>query len=233
MKNFWATIKFTIFLAAVVAGVGVWRMGGGFFEQAIALFSIQEAEPEVDIQSLIVKQVRDASELTTAIYVMEAVVPTKQEATLGSFTVGTTRLLYLARGEVRAGVDLSQLTPEDVQVLDDRIMIELPAAQIIDHKIDVERSRVYSYDRGFLGLGPDTAPELQSLAQRETLRRVVKAACADGLLQQANNRAGIVVTQLVNLVETEKQIVVQTQNPLSGSCASPVAQIHNLVAIPN
>jgi hypothetical protein len=223
-EGFWQTIKFAIFLTAVVAGVGLWKMGGQFFNQAIALFSIQTSEPEVDIRSLVIKQVRNASELTTAVYVMESVVPTKQEAVLGKFTVGTTRLLYLARGEVRAGVDLSQLSPEDVQVLADRVVIELPAAQVIDQKIDVERSRVYSYDRGFLGLGPDTAPELQSLAQRETLRRVVAAACADGLLEQANARAEIVVAQLVNLAETEKQIIVKTQTPLSGSCASPVAQ---------
>jgi hypothetical protein len=225
-EGFWTTIKTAIFLCAIVAGVGVWRVGGRFFEHAIALFSIQETAPEVDIQSLIVKQVRHASELTTAIYVMEAAVPTKQEAVLGNFTVGTTKLLYLARGEVRAGVDLAQLMPEDVVILEDRIEIELPPAQIIDHKIDVARSRVYSYDRGFLGLGPDTAPELQSLAQTETLRRVVAAACQDGLLEQANVRAEMVVTRLANLVESDKQVVVRAKAPVAGSCVTAIANNH-------
>jgi hypothetical protein len=61
----------------------------------------------------------------------------------------------------------------------------------------VNRSSVYDYDRGFLGLGPDTAPQLQSLAQQETLKKIQEAACKGNLLAQANDRAQLVVEKLL------------------------------------
>ncbi|WLT38984.1 DUF4230 domain-containing protein [Synechocystis sp. B12] len=53
----------------------------------------------------------------------------------------------------------------------------------------MERSRIYQYDWGFLTLGPDTAPELQSLAQRKTLAKITSYACDQGILDKVNERA--------------------------------------------
>jgi hypothetical protein len=53
----------------------------------------------------------------------------------------------------------------------------------------VQRSRIYQYDWGFLNLGPDTAPELQSLAQRQTLAKITAYTCEQGILDEANERA--------------------------------------------
>ena len=60
-------------------------------------------EPKVEIQSVVVQQVRDVSELTTAVFTMQAVVPTSQDATLNGFVIGTTRLLYIAYGGSESG----------------------------------------------------------------------------------------------------------------------------------
>jgi hypothetical protein len=58
-----------------------------------------------------------------------------------------------------------------VQVTNNTIQLRLPPPRILDSKIDVNRSSVYDYNRGFLGLGPDVGPQLQTLAQRETLKK--------------------------------------------------------------
>ncbi|NJN49328.1 MAG: DUF4230 domain-containing protein, partial [Alkalinema sp. RL_2_19] len=130
---------------------------------------------------------------------MEAVVPTQQNANLGGFVLGTTKLLYVAYGQVRAGVDLSQIQSTDIQANGDQLIVRLPAPKLLDSKIDVSRSNVYDYNRGFLGLGPDAAPTLQTLAQQKALERVVDAACKEGILQKANDRAKLVVSQLVKV----------------------------------
>lgn len=204
-------------LLAVVFGVGVWRSGTRFFEGLNAMFNVPQPKPEVDVRSLIVSQVRGASELTTAVFTMEAVVPTRQDRNLGGYTLGTTTLLYIAYGEVRAGVDLKDLKPEDVQVVNNTIQLKLPPPRILDSKIEVNRSSVYDYDRGFLGLGPDVAPQLQMLAQRETLKKILTAACSNGVLTQANDRAQLVVEKLLNTAGY-KAVEVKTQSPQPGSC---------------
>jgi hypothetical protein len=201
-----------VFLAA-----GVWRAGDRFFQDLRSLFNQSQPAPKVDIRSVLVEQVRDVSELTTAVYGMQAVVPASRDRTLGGYVIGKTTLLYLAYGEVRAGVDLSKLRPEDVQVIDETVRLQLPPPEILDSKIDVNRSKVYDYDRGFMGLGPDSAPELQELAQQETLDQIVQSACTEGVLKEANERAELVVSQLLNTAGY-RNFLVTTQLPNSSAC---------------
>lgn len=213
-----------IMLTLLVAGVGMWRMGDRFFTAVENLFKPTIQPPQVDVRSIVINQIRGVSELTTAIFVMEAVVPAKQDLKLGDLTVGTTKLIYLAHGEVRAGIDLSLLTEKDVEVNQaaQTIFIHLPPPRILDSKIDVDRSGIYDYDRGFLGMGPDTGPSLQLFAQQHTLKKIVTAACDNGVLDKANERAEIAISKLVNLLENKK-ITVVTQPTTPAACAQTFA----------
>lgn len=197
-------------LLSVVLLIGVARSGNQFFDKLRSLVESKPPEPKVETRSVVIQQVRQASELTTAVFTMEAVVPTQQDAAIGGVVIGTTKLLYIARGEVRAGVDLSALQPESVQVLGDTVRLKLPAPKILDKKIDVARSSVYDYNRGPLGLGPDVAPNLQKLAQEEALKKIQLAACSDGILDKANDRAKLAVTSLIR-ISGIKQVIVEPQ----------------------
>ncbi|HEY9635516.1 MAG TPA: DUF4230 domain-containing protein [Coleofasciculaceae cyanobacterium] len=217
LKNLVLMTTGGIVLITLLFGVGMLRSGTRFFEGLHALFNAPPPKPEVDVRSLVVRQIRGASELTTAVFTMEAVVPTRQERKLGGYTVGSTTLLYIAYGEVRAGVDLKDLKADNVKIVNNTIYLQLPPPRILDRKIDVNRSSVYDYDRGFLGLGPDVAPQLQMLAQQETLKKIVAAACTQGVLQQANDRAQLVVAQLLTTAGY-KAVDVKTQLPPPGAC---------------
>src|SRR5919202_572658 len=206
-----------VVLIALLFGIGMWRSGIRFYEGINAIFNAPPAKPQVDVRSIVVSQVRGASELTTAVFTMEAVVPTRQERKIGQYTLGATTLLYIAYGEVRAGVDLKDLKADNVTIVNDTIQLQLPPPRILDSKIDVNRSSVYDYDRGFLGLGPDVAPQLQTLAQRETLKKIQTAACRENLLGQANDRAQLVVEKLLNTAGY-KAVEVKTQSPPAGAC---------------
>jgi hypothetical protein len=202
--------------------LGMWRTGSGFLNNLRSLFTVTEPPAKVDVRSMVVQQVRGASELTTAVYSMESVVPTSRERTIGGYVIGKTTLLYIAHGEVRAGVDLATLQPEDVQITGDALSLRLPPPKILDSKIDVNRSQVYDYDRGFMGLGPDVAPELQELAQRETLSKIVETACTDGVLQSANERAKLAVSQLLTTAGYS-QFTIETQAPTVEACIASSA----------
>jgi hypothetical protein len=207
-------------IIGVAAGIGFWRTGDRFLEGARIMLTPATPEPQVDIRSIVVQQLRGASELTTAIFAMEAVVPTRSDRTLAGYVVGSTQLLYVAYGEVRAGVDLSQITVADVQFEGETaIEVTLPPPQILDSKLDLSRSNVYDYNRGFLGLGPDNAPNLQELAQQEALSKIEAAACTEGLLDEANRRAEITVGKLLSTAGFQSVRVVS--QPAPPSCADP------------
>jgi hypothetical protein len=206
-------------LIIVLTFLTIWLTGNRIFKGIEAFFNAPQPQPDVKIPTLIIKQIQGVSELTTAVFSMEAVVPTSQERKLGNLTIGKTKLLYVAYGEVKAGIDLSQLSENNVRITQDKIKITLPSPQILDTKIDVNRSQVYDYDRGFLNLGPDTAPELQTLAQQETLNKILTNACEQGILKEANQRAEIAVTQLLSNVGYQ-HIEVETTPPNTEECNS-------------
>lgn len=182
---------------------------------------IGNGEAKAEISTLVVQQIRAVSELTTTIFAMETVVPTSQERQWGNFTLGRTDLLYIGYGEVRAGIDLAEINEQSIQQQGETLIVTLPPPQILDQKIDVERSRIYHYDRGFLNLGPDTAPELQTLAQRQTLAKITAAACDQGILNQANQKAEVALASLLKSTG-HHQVEIKTTNPTV--CAIPSAQ---------
>lgn len=229
MKNLSVIVTGGIVLVSTVALVSVWRSGSNFIDDIAARFSQPQPDPTIDMQPVLVQQLRNASELTTAVFAMQTVVPASRERTLGGYTIGKTTLLYIAYGEVRAGVDLSALRPEDVQINGDSISIRLPPPQILDSKIDVTRSKIYDYDRGFLGLGPDAAPELQEFAEQETLAQIVSTACTQGVLQSANERAKLTVSQLLTTAGYATS-TVETQLPLPETCSTASAPATDMPA---
>ncbi|HEY9859901.1 MAG TPA: DUF4230 domain-containing protein [Candidatus Obscuribacterales bacterium] len=208
-----------IALMALIMGLGISRSGYQFWSDFQALWRPAEAVPRVDVRSVTLRQIQEVSELSTTVFAMEAIVPTRQDRELAGFVVGTTKLLYIAYGEVRAGVDLGQLQPQDVVVKGEMIQIRLPPPRILDAKIDVTRSQVYDYDRGLLGLGPDVAPDLQTLAEQKALEKIVATACQEGVLQEASDRAQQVVSQLLRTTGYP-QVVITTQPPLPEACAT-------------
>jgi len=190
----------------------LWRTGDRALNFIGNLFRISPVEPVVENSIPIVEKIRNIQELSTTVQTMETIVPTSASRKLGDLPLATTKLLYIARGEIKAGVDLSELTSADIIVTANSIEVNLPAAKILDSKIDVNNSRVYDYDRGFLNLGPDVAPQLQALAQRKTLTQMVDTACNEDILQQANLRAKEAIVQLLSISRTQ-QVKVKTTAP--------------------
>lgn len=207
-----------IFLAALVlfaciATVGVARQGQQFFDSVANLFSLPTpgptATPQVDVGPIVLHRVRDLSELTTTQFGMQTVVTASRGRNLGPFQFDT-RLLYVAYGEVRAGIDLSLLGPADVVVADNHtVSMLLPPPQILNSSIDVNRSYVYDFQQGLLS--PE-ASDLQSEAERQALDQIIAGACQTDILQQANRRAELAITGLLEAMEFD-EITVTTQMP--------------------
>ncbi|MEA5462585.1 DUF4230 domain-containing protein [Leptothoe sp. PORK10 BA2] len=209
-------------VVAAVTGYGMWRTGEQFMDGVKLMFTPKPPEDKVDVRTLVVEQVKGASELTTAIFSMQTVVPTESNRKVGNYVIGQTNLLYMAHGEVRAGIDLGAISEENIEVIENgddlppSLVVNLPAPKILDSKLDVARSEVYDYDRGFLQLGPDRAPELQTLAQQEALKRIRQGACDEGILTMASERAEVTMRQLLTPLGYEN-LTVQVAAPVGCS----------------
>ncbi|MEB3226899.1 MAG: DUF4230 domain-containing protein [Synechocystis sp.] len=203
-----SSIALTLAIAAIHLGQATWQTLRHWGQWT----RITHEAPQTDWATVVVQQIRGVSELTTTIFAMETVVPTSQARQWGNVVLGRTELLYIGYGEVRAGINLRDITTAAVQQTGDRLTVTLPPPQILDKKIDVGRSRIYDYDRGFLNLGPDTAPQLQAFAQRETLKKIVAAACDQGILAQANNQAETALKGLLDATGS-LDIVIKTTSP--------------------
>lgn len=200
----------TLIILFGVLGIG--KMANEMIKNITQFFHHEITPPQINNPHLIVKQVQTLSELTTTKFIMDAIIPTSSSRKLGNFVIGETNLLYVARGEVKAGLDLSKISETNVVIAGDTLKITLPAPQILDEKIDVNQSQVYDYDRGFLNLGPDVAPELQTQAQRQTLAKIKETACQQKILDQANEKAVILISQLMETAGYEKVEVITTES---------------------
>ena len=88
----------------------------------------------VENTATIIQQVQTLSDLVTVKYVMQKVeiVDSPPESTLGKFVQGDNKVLLLAQGIVKAGIELKKIAPEDVTISGKNLTITLPRPQITD-----------------------------------------------------------------------------------------------------
>lgn len=143
----------------------------------------------VDRQPAVITQIRELGRLEAASYTVEKVLEggVDQGNSVLNLLLGD-RLLFIAHGEVIAGVDLTELREEDVTVTEDRqgVTLRLPPARILTQRLDNELSRVYDREQGLLTKGD---PDLESRVRQDAERAVVRAACEGGILDHADLNA--------------------------------------------
>lgn len=155
----------------------------------------------IDRQPAVITQMRELGRLESASYTVEKVLEggVDQGNDLLNLLLGD-RLLFIAHGEVIAGVDLTELADKDVVVSDDRqsVTLRLPPARVLTQRLDNELSRVYDREQGLLTKGD---PDLESRVRREAESAVLLAACEGGILAQAELNAQRQVQILLLAVE--------------------------------
>src|ERR1700722_5829734 len=98
---------------------------------------------------ILLKQVQTLSELVTVKYTMEKVeVWDDPPPPVLSLFSGDNRILLLAQGTVKAGIDFSQLKPEDIQIHEKTITIKLPPARITDCYLNDKETQVIERTTG-------------------------------------------------------------------------------------
>jgi hypothetical protein len=182
---------FLAVLVVVVFATGIW-LGLRISRAARTNPGLRE-----DNTIAVVREVQALSDLVTVKYVVEKVIILESPpgSTLGQFVQGNNRLLLLAHGTVKAGIDLKRLGPGDVQYSNDRIRIHLPLPQITDAYLDEHETKVIDWQRGFLR---EYDKDLERSARQNAVDDIRRAARADGILAEAGNRARLELALFLN-----------------------------------
>jgi hypothetical protein len=134
----------------------------------------------------VVNQIQRLNRLETVSYSVDTVVEGKRtNAVLPDLLFGD-RLLLVVHGQVIAGVDLSKLKPEQVQVSGKSVTLELPPSQIFTTKIDSAKTKVFARTTGLL---VQADPNLEGDTRNTAENQILQAATTDGILDTARSNA--------------------------------------------
>ena len=205
----------------------------------LAIYTVQNITKEEPIEAItregVVTQIQNLNRLETVAFSVDTVITSQRSGSWMKLWQDEQKALFIARGRVEAGIDLSALTPEMVQVIQPtesevndaenadlnasvsimpQINITLPPSEIFSVYLD--DIEIYDWQTGAFGMmqvDPKILKQAQSMAKAEVLER----ACRGDVMTMALDNAQTQLQQLFAL--TGAVVTVTTQG--AGSCQLP------------
>jgi Protein of unknown function (DUF4230) len=146
----------------------------------------------------VVQRIQRLNRLETVVYSIDTVVEgSKSSAVLPDLLAGD-RIPLVVHGQSIAGIDLSQLKPEDVRIEEKNggrsIHVTLPASQLFVTTLDNQHTRVYARSTGLL---VPVDQNLESDTRAKAEQQLQQAALSDGILDTARKNARATITTLL------------------------------------
>ena len=204
-----------------------------------AIYSVQNISKEEPIETItregVVMQIQKLNRLETVAFSVDTVITSQRPGSWMKLWQDEQKGLFIARGRVEAGIDLSALTPEMVQVVQPEINVDeiqeadanTPVSMMPQINITIPPSEIFSvylddieiYDWqtgafGLMQVDPKILQQAQSMAKKEVLER----ACRGDVMTMALENAQTQLQQLFSL--TGAVVTVTTQG--AGACQMPV-----------
>lgn len=167
------------------------------------------ATPKVEVMTTqgVLKQIQQLNRLETVAYHVATVVTSRKEGSWNKLWQDQQKGLFVVSGRVIAGLDLSKLTAQQVQVSADgkTIHIQLPAVEIFSTNLD--KIELYDIQTGLFGL-VDVDPQIFSSAQAAARQQIYSTACQGGVLKTANLNAQKHIQTLFALTQAQVTVSV-------------------------
>jgi hypothetical protein len=176
---------------------------------ALALLIVRRsAAPKFANTPVIVQQIQSLSELVTVKFILEKVVAYDDPKFFADLIpLGENKLILLAHGVVKAGVDLSKLTNDDVIVSERKITLTIPQARLTDAYLDEKHTQVLDRQTGLLRTFDKN---LEKTARQYALAEIQRAARQGGIEREANQRAKDQLTALLRTLGY-KEVEIHTR----------------------
>lgn len=213
-----------------------------------AIYSMQNSPEEPPVETItrdgVVTQIQQLNRLHTVAFSVDTVITSERAGSWMKLWQDEQKALFIAHGRVEAGIDLSNLTPEMVQVIQPetrasdtdtaeatdtanvanpplnpimpQINITLPPSEIFSVYLD--DIEIYDWQTGAFGMmqvDPQILAQAQTMAKKEVLER----ACRGEVMTMALQNAQTQLQQLFAL--TGAIVTVTTQG--AGACQLSVS----------
>ena len=202
MKTLLKLVKW-LFVVAIIAGVA----GAIYLHFTYDIFGFNKKGLVIDKTPIIVEETKKISELTSAHFYEEVIV--KDEKTeKGLIFNSKNELVIIAKGNVRAGFNLSKLTEADYNIKGDTISFKLPEPEIFDvivnpsnYDVFVEEGK-WSHDEITKVLGKAQAQIKDDALKNDILGLAKKSGISK--LTELYKSFGFSVVNIEVAAETEK-----------------------------
>jgi hypothetical protein len=180
------------------------------FEQANTALQTQVADLMHPTPTIIpdpatyIEEVRALARLESIQYSIEKVITAEIGQGSFGFLFGD-RMLFVAHGIVIAGVDLSKMNPQDLQLQGNTLYVRLPEPEIFIATLDNQKSYVYDRETGVLTHGDIN---LEATARQAAEEEIKKAAIEDGILEQARQNAEAFMQQFLGTLGYDQVVIV-------------------------
>ena len=145
--------------------------------------------PKIADSPTMIRQVQGLNQLVSVKYVLEKVILVEDAKWYGD-----SRVLMVANGVAKAGVDLSKLKAGDFEVEGKRVRVSLPRPQLLDVYLDDRRTQVVERSTGVLR---EFDKGLEQEARRQAVDQMRLAVRDAGIFRDAEERAGSQVEALL------------------------------------
>ncbi len=208
----------------------------GLAALVFAIYIVQNRMQEEPIETItregVITQIQKLNRLQTVAFSVDTVITSERQGSWMKLWQDEQKGLFIARGRVEAGIDLSALNPDMVQVVQPsvqlnsegdlqspdspvpvmpQINITIPPSEIFSVYLD--DIEIYDWQTGAFGLmqvDPKIFEQAQSMAKKEVLER----ACRGDVMNIALQNAQTQLQQLFSL--TGATVTVTTQG--AGAC---------------
>lgn len=188
-------------LVALLVGAGVLAVFVHHARAGLAgrIASYITGEPLNVISSgAVVEKVQRLNRMETVVYTLDTVVEGDESSTILPDALTGDHLLMIVEGKTIAGIDMSQLKPENVAITETgngrAIKITLPPSQVFLTAIDNDHTGVYARETG---LFVKADPNLESKTRAKAQGQLQDAALKDGILDAATKNARATVTAML------------------------------------
>ncbi|HSI66018.1 MAG TPA: DUF4230 domain-containing protein [Planococcus sp. (in: firmicutes)] len=210
-SGFWKTVKVML---------GVWRNAilliivvllGLMVALPLGIFWALQGSTFTESKGAFLEQIQDMNELTTAEAYSKVIIERQDNAVFGREIgwdlPGTQRqLLVVIPGSIRAGIDFSEVTADDIELDEENrtATLTLPPADFLGGaEIYMDQVEVYSYE-GLFRRGADMA-EAFELAE-EAQRLIMEESAGQGVLERAQANAANSVRDMFRLVDYDVDV---------------------------
>lgn len=166
-------------------------------------FSSKE-EPETSVtHTTILNKIEALGKLELVKYNFQEVteLTEKNSNFLGVFPSGDSKAVLISQGEAVGCIDLTKIKQDDIVIMGDSIFITMPEPEICYHKLNMEKTRIYSIEKGVYY---KDEKKMIEKAYRLAERQIRQAALESGILEQTRENSELILLPLMEELSDKK-----------------------------